>query len=85
MFSIIQEETDNVEEVVASNVTIKHFNAYVLFDCNAMHLFISKIFARYLGNNLITLKQPYRVATPRGDVLVANFMYSNYDVDLGGG
>ncbi|XP_075486462.1 uncharacterized protein LOC142526075 [Primulina tabacum] len=49
MFAITQEEADEANDVVAGTIIINKISAYVLFDCDATHSFISKRFTKKLG------------------------------------
>ncbi|XP_073133683.1 uncharacterized protein [Henckelia pumila] len=64
VFAITQEEVENANDVVAGTILINKTSTYVLFDCGAMHLFISKRFAKKLGLTPESLVELFRVATP---------------------
>lgn len=44
------EEVDVSNDVVADTILISHLPTYVLFDCGAIHSFISKQFAKKITN-----------------------------------
>ncbi|XP_075499174.1 uncharacterized protein LOC142537550 [Primulina tabacum] len=64
VFVITQEEVDNSNDVVSGTILINKMHAYVLFDCGATHLFVSKRFAKKLKLEGETLSEPLRVAKP---------------------
>ncbi|XP_073020218.1 uncharacterized protein [Primulina eburnea] len=64
IFAMTQEEADDATEVVSGTILIKSVPAYALFDCGATHSFMSKRFAKKLGDKPDKLTEPLRIATP---------------------
>ncbi|XP_073278743.1 uncharacterized protein [Primulina huaijiensis] len=64
VFEITQKEADDSNDVVAGTILINEMPAYVLFDCGATYLFISKRFTKKLRLIPEILVEPFRVATP---------------------
>ncbi|XP_075486444.1 uncharacterized protein LOC142526055 [Primulina tabacum] len=63
VFAITQEEADDANDVVAGTIFINEMPAYVLFDSDATHSFISKKFTKKLELTPEILVEPFRVAT----------------------
>ncbi|XP_073060027.1 uncharacterized protein [Primulina eburnea] len=80
VYAITQEEADNSNDVVAGTILIDDIPAYVLFDCDAMHSFMSKRFANKLGAKPDNLEEPYRVATPANRILETRTLYREISV-----
>ncbi|XP_073132184.1 uncharacterized protein [Henckelia pumila] len=69
VFAITQEEADDANEVVAGTILINTKPAYVLFDCDVTHSFISKRFTKKIGLVHEKLTEPLRVATPTNKII----------------
>ncbi|XP_075500091.1 uncharacterized protein LOC142538673 [Primulina tabacum] len=64
MYAMTHDETDNTNDMLAGNVLPNEMLAYALFDCGAIHSFVSRRFAKKLKLEHETLSKPLRVATP---------------------
>ncbi|XP_073291065.1 uncharacterized protein [Primulina huaijiensis] len=80
VYALTQEEADNSNDVVAGTIQINNMPAYVLFDCGAVHSFMSKRFAKKLGTKPDNLEEPYRVATPANRILETRALYRDIGV-----
>ncbi|XP_073139030.1 uncharacterized protein [Henckelia pumila] len=80
VFAITQEEADDANDVVAGTILINQFPAYVLFDCGAMHSFISKIFSKKSRLEPEILVEPYRVATPTRKTIETHKVHRNCNI-----
>ncbi|XP_073286357.1 uncharacterized protein [Primulina huaijiensis] len=80
VYALTQEETDNSNDVVAGTMLINKIHAYVLFDCDTTHSFMSKRFAKKLGTKHDNLEEPYRVATPANRTLETRTLHWDISV-----
>ncbi|XP_050233405.1 uncharacterized protein LOC126681891 [Mercurialis annua] len=80
----------NPQEAQASNVvvqgifTIASMNALVLFDLGATHSFVSPSFAIKMGKQPAYLQNPLSVATPMGESMDTDIIYSSCPVNVQG-
>ncbi|XP_073153550.1 uncharacterized protein [Henckelia pumila] len=82
VFAITQEEVENANDVVAGTILINKTSAYVLFDCGATHLFISKRFAKKLGLTPEILVEPFRVATPTSKTIETHRVHRDCVINI---
>ncbi|XP_073152989.1 uncharacterized protein [Henckelia pumila] len=82
VFALTLEEAGKANDVVAGTILINQSPAYVLFDCGATNLFISKRFAKKLGLIPEILVEPFRVATPTSKAIDTHKVHRNFIIGI---
>ncbi|XP_073307098.1 uncharacterized protein [Primulina huaijiensis] len=83
VFSMMQKEADDANDVVSGTIFIQQVSAYVLFECGATHSFTSKKFAKKLGCKPQKLTEPFRIATPTSWVIETHEIYRDCKISIG--
>ena len=74
-FALTEQDAQAATEVVSGTLNICSKDAYVLFDYNSSHSFISLAFAHILHMSPKLLDCELRVSTPSGVMLCAQWVY----------
>ncbi|XP_042467313.1 uncharacterized protein LOC122050477 [Zingiber officinale] len=83
MFSMTQKEVDNISDVVVGTILINKMTAYVLFDHDTTHSFISKRFIMKLGLIAEILSESYRVVMPTNKAIETHNLHRSCQVSIG--
>ncbi|XP_073017737.1 uncharacterized protein [Primulina eburnea] len=82
VFAMAQEEADDASDVVSGTIFIQQVPAYVLFDCGAIHSFMSKRFCKKLGRKPVKLTEPFRIATPTSRAIETDEIYRDCNISI---
>ncbi|XP_050227663.1 uncharacterized protein LOC126677201 [Mercurialis annua] len=84
VFALNPQEAQASNAVVQGIFTIASMDALVLFDPGATHSFVSPSFAIKMGKQPAYLQNPLSVATPMGESMDADIVYSSCPVNVQG-
>lgn len=82
VIALTHEKAKNTNNVVVGTILINNFPAYLLFDCGAIHLFISKRFTKKLRLKPSLLVEPFRVSSPTCKAIETHVLHQDGKINI---